>query len=223
VIKSNFTCILARGARPSAKHDARGRRDITSPTTIQDTNLASSTPARYTVAWKPACSHLKHSPKVRWRAEGLHMRLALFCMHPGYATIISYPSSHQPCLDLPLATHLASATDQDSRWTPPSPQLPCRLPPFHPPHHQGAASLLFLPSPCRPQTRLRSDNSKLGPSTHWHRLRLDGQFQSPSMHAHVHVRTHPCKICLIYIPLHVTLVALPDGGWMVDGRCRFLG
>lgn len=221
MIKSNFTCILARGARPSAKHDARGRRDITSPTTIQDTNLASSTPARYTVAWKPACSHLKHSPKVRWRAEGLHMRLALFCMHPGYATIISYPSSHQPCLDLPLATHLASATDQDSRWTPPSSQMPCRLPPFH--HHQGASSLLFLPSPCRPQTRLRSDNSKLGPSTHWHRLRLDGQFQSPSMHAHIHVRTHPCKICLIYIPLHVTLVALPDGGWMVDGRCRFLG
>jgi hypothetical protein len=154
----------------------------------------------------------KHSPKVPWRAEQLllHMRLALFCMHPGNATskasIISYLFSHQPCLDLPLATHLASATGQDSRCTPPSSQMPCRQTPFPsppPPNFLPSLSLLCpLSVPSPGQARLRSDNSELGPETHWHRLRLDGQFQSPSMQMHicmhVYAPIHPCKICLIY-------------------------
>ena len=144
----------------------------------------------------------KHSPKVRWRVEQLHMRLAVFCIHP----FISYPFSHQPCLDLPLATHLASATDQDSRWTPPSSQMPCRsnsFPISSPPRSTSSPSPFSVPSPCRPQASLTSDNSELGPSTHWHRLRLDGQFQSTSMQC-THACTHPSMQDMLNIPLHVT-------------------
>lgn len=108
---------------------------------------------------------------------------------------ISYPSSHQPCLDLPLATHLASATDQDSRWIPPSSHaLSSNSFPITT-KSSSAPPPLLLSSLCRLH---EVRHSELGPETHWHRLRLGRQFQSPCMHAHMHVRTHPCKICLIY-------------------------
>lgn len=139
----------------------------------------------------------KHSPKVRWRAEQLHMRLAVFCIHP----FISYPFSHQPCLDLPLATHLASATDQDSRWTPPSSQMPCRSNSF-PYHHHQAALIRLLPSPSplravpKPAshpTTLSSAPARTGIVYAWM-----ASSKAHPCNAHMHVRTHPCKICLIY-------------------------
>jgi hypothetical protein len=83
-IKSNLTAMLDRGARPSAKLMPAGHHITNDDTTYKSVELASSTPARYTST----------APRFDGVQKQLHMRLAVFCMHPGYATF--YFISVQP-------------------------------------------------------------------------------------------------------------------------------